>query len=343
MPKIFDGPVPTPWHAAVCPEMERLARKVAPSDMALHENLEIDGRVPSVRRDEFLRHFVLSGGSSPLPDMERALRTFKSPPDANEVATVHGSNLVFTSALSETPRISDRTLLVSIQQIFPLWAESLREWIHQSAPAGIGTDREESLKKWLSRRDKPGLLPDDLKKSIAETWNSLQIQRRLSGALAGARREFLSWAGLWEEFKQHGPAGPARWLQVLGMGKWFYSNLAEVSAPTQQWFVVFRYSVGDTSYMLRPTVLEASADEWHFPYPARKPVKDGGKTVIFGTALDDMVEPRSEFVHGAVQFEPNHVWAVASLDLPRPSSVRDGGKMLARAREKHRKWVQSLP
>lgn len=350
----------TRWHPSLCAQLDSMSTSNEISCRALSENLDLEQRVAAQRVESFLRHYDSYGGQVALAN---AMLSFRKQPPSSAVGLKAHSNVAYRASGGGSPQLSDRTQLVTIQWLFPGFIEKIREWLLQqnrpeSASSGATPDEAELmsdpvsfLKKRKSDRDvhdwlqfasgQQGRVPLPVRQSVAESWqNFLRDNQRLGVGATPLPQDRLCWVGLWDEFEPHAAGGIARWLEMFGLGHYAYANSnADPSNAGRDWFLVLKYSAADTSYLLRPTVLEAGENPWFYPFRADFPSITGGKTVVFGELLRRRIAPPTEFVHIERLFLPQEIWAIE----PRGSllSKDKGQEELAGARQRQQFWIQN--
>ena len=350
----------TRWHPSICPQLDSMSASNEISDRALSENLGLEKRVAQERVEAFLEHFDSHGGQDAFAN---AILSFRKKAPSSAVGLKAHSNIAYRANGGDLPQLSDRTQLVTIQWLFPGFIQKIQDWLKQRLPLESispgamldelvpNSDRSDILNnisddfdvhKWLQfASGKHGRVPSLVRQSLAESWqNFLRDNQTLGIGSAPLPQDRLCWVGLWDEFEPHAAGGIARWLEMFGLGHYVYANSNEdPSNAGRDWFLVLKYSAADTSYLLRPTVLEAGENPWFYPFRADFPAIHGGKTVVFGELLRRRIAPPTEFIHIERVFLPQEIWAIE----PRVSllSKKDGKEELAGARQRQQFWIQS--
>lgn len=350
MPKIFTKNISdTKYHPDVCEKLDRLQASPNCDDQALLENLTIDDRVPKARYEQFLDYSCST--TKPLTD---DLLVYSKKEASGFVGLNDPSNIVYELGAPCSPELPGEVELVTVQSLYPDWGTSLHNWILENlyAPENISlsdldelevtgefnerlkeiydrTSKEQAISDWLSLANgRRGSVPSLLRKSLFDSYIKL-LSEDSNGAKSLPDR--LTWVGRWSEFESIAHMGAMAWLEVFGLGHHAYFP----RRPNEEtWFIVLKYRILDCQKLLRPTVLDAGGNPWHYPNPGF-PAVQGGKTVVFGNSLDSGTRPLSEFIHPAIRFKPTNIWAIDSLsesDFPQSSYNVE----LARARSVHR-------
>ena len=126
-----------------------------------------------------------------------------------------------------------------------------------------------------------------------------------------------TWATTWAAFEPHEEDGPERWLQVLGMAK-----------PPPRWLILLRYTVAEAGTLVRPTILDAKWNAYHFPSPPSPQVSPA----VGGHPMDLRISPKAtsvlpEFIHKQIQHSLAH-WMdlggkIGRTQSPNPTALAD--------------------
>jgi hypothetical protein len=350
MPEIFLRNIETTrYHPRVCQKLDDLNRSFNTADLAVSENVKIDDRVNDSGSVSFLNF-----SNSRIQPLTDDLRTYSGLPTSTRPELKDPSNIVCQLGTASSPALPGNTQLVTVMKLFDPWANNLHNWIGtqlnnptalsqseldelrapgnaQETVKDIASDsKPRALSRWLELGvGRFGAIPSLVLRSLIETYE--QVLRGNLGTSPVSPPDRLTWTGLWAEFEPFSRSGALTWLEVFGLGHHAYPDPLIGSS----WFVVLKYKVSDCICLLRPTILEGGDNPWHFPYPARAPVANGGKTVIFGDSLQSGVAPLAEFIHTATYIKPTHIWAVDSY-IPGPRTVTAVSTELINARNIHR-------
>ncbi len=349
----------TQWHSSVCPQLDSMSSSADIRETALHDNLvHLEKRVVRPVVDAFLDHHAATGKEIPT-----ALRSFCRHSAPRKLGINANTNVAYHSTSWNSSHLADSTSLVSVQKLFPSFAEKLGDWLKRNLKStavlsGSNLDdlrqtadtpgklepigKDGDVGAWLKLASgRQGAVPSLVRRSLAESWADL-LQEQLNDNIGTTPpvQQRLDWVGLWEEFEPHARKGVATWLELLGMGHHAYADEdTDLQSAEPAWFIVLKYSVADTSWLLRPTVLEAGVHPWYYPFRADFPATAGGKTVVFGESLRNRVAPLSEFVHTQKMIRSEEIWAIEPL-----GSLLERGAGLAElrgARVRHNYWTSN--
>ena len=351
----------TQWHSSVCPQLDSMSSSTDIRETALHDNLvHLEKRVVRPVVDAFLNHHEATSKEIPT-----ALDEFRMQSARRALANNANTNVAYHSTSGSTSHLADSTSLVSVQKLFPSFAEKLGDWLKRNLKSSavlsgsilddllqtadtpgilepIGNDGD--VGAWLKfASGRHGAVPSLVRRSLADSWADL-LQEQLYDNIGTVppAQERLNWVGLWDEFASYARNGVATWLELFGLGHHAYADKdTDLQSAESAWFIVLKYSVADTSWLLRPTVLEAGVHPWYYPFRADFPATAGGKAVVFGQSLRNRVAPLSEFVHTQRLIRPEDIWAIE----PRGSLLGRGAGLaeLRGARVRHKYWTDNQP
>lgn len=321
MPNIFGRTIPVA-HAGVDDDLKDLENDTDGARRAFAENLRLDDRVSGsvsplapkrdprstrfLRRWRFLRRRRSDVLISVLAGSRRtSAREFSDP-------LMNDSNIVFSPNLGRSD-VDGGTRVVTIQLLGDGVMEKLADLLGAIRSAD---ERGEALGRSNPVPVTQGWVPfvdDWLDRHTAEEEPDVEMRRLLAGAIEGAYPpsdvfpwDRVVWVGRADEFQPHKSLGARRWLEIFGLGHFLFD-----SRVWGHWFVALEYPVADTALAARPCVLEAGANEWHFPTPASRPAQQGGKTVVLGEARTAGMSPMTEFVHLNRRVDPRDIVAVS--------------------------------
>ena len=164
---------------------------------------------------------------------------------------------------------------------------------------------------------------DQQKTFIASVLEAIELNR---GRKTGAYQP--SWATFWARFKLIVNGDPELWASAVGLPN---------RRACARWLIVLKYRLRETGGLVRPTILDAGFNAYHFPSPPQASLRDGGYTMNLQLSSEpSLLVP--EFIHQQIPHPFQH-WRDANFLLGRTYSPRCG--WLARRRRKHHELLRA--
>lgn len=117
------------------------------------------------------------------------------------------------------------------------------------------------------------------------------------------------WATTWAAFEPYVDDGPERWLQLLG-----------IPSLPPRWLILLSYTVAEVGTLVRPTILDADWNGYHFPSPPQASLASGGHPMDL-RIIPKATTPIPEYIHKQIPHKLAH-WTDLGGKIGR-SSVPD--------------------
>jgi hypothetical protein len=189
--------------------------------------------------------------------------------------------------------------LLDLNRLFPVFlrARSSRLIVFRDYPRSAG-DSHAAL-AWL----------DSMLGGAAPRYSQEYFAAAVIDALELARQNepfHPTWATYWNHFESYLSSGPVRWASALG-----FPN----GKRCGRWVMVLKYSRAEAGRLVRPTILDAGFNQYHFPSPPQAPLERGGHP------MDLQLNPLPtdllpEFIHQQIPHTVEH-WVAAGRLLGR--------------------------
>jgi hypothetical protein len=184
----------------------------------------------------------------------------------------------------------------------------------------ISKEYDRLVANWLGRALSPGSARREI--TLADIFQALERDH--------VERPFQpAWVTAWKAFEPYQLAGPACWAAILGLpNKW--------AGP--RWLMVLRYRLPAGVQLVRPTIMDAGYEPYHFPSPRQAQVVDGGHPLDLRAPPCDL-RLLPEFLHEQIPLKQEH-WEAAGCLLG--ATVEPPAKYLAQRRRRHLDYLAEV-
>jgi hypothetical protein len=288
-----------------------LSRKARHELRAVACNLMFDQRV-SLQRENALRAYFAAARNSPFEGrLQTAIREYhreriRTAPTPEFLDTAaNGENLAGTRHDGiELARILNLNGLAAAFSAARGSIDSFKDFPRQpDKPALTSSPYDLKVLRWLDERlGASGSNRDSVIRDVLLALNKARVEKPYEPA----------WATTWGGFGPVRTEGPRRWCQVVGVVN---------TGGTARWVLVLRYRLPPGWPLVRPTILDAGYNAYHFPSPPYQRRKTGHPMDLRYTPLPQQL--RREFIHRQIDHHPDH-WEAAGRLLDRTDGPLPG-------------------
>lgn len=288
-----------------------LSRKARHELRAVACNLMFDERV-SLERENALRTYFAVARDSPFEGrLQTAIREYhreriRTAPDPEFLdAAANSENLAGRRYDGiELARILNLNGLAAVFSAARGSIDSFEDFPRQiDKPALTASAYDLEVLRWLDEHlGAPGSNRDSVIRDVLLALNKARVEKPYQPA----------WATSWNDLAQVIAEGSERWCQVVGVAN---------TGGTARWVLVLRYRLPPGCPLVRPTILDAGYNAYHFPSPLRRGRKTGHPMDLRCTPLPQKL--RRELIHQQIDHHPDH-WEAAGRLLDRTDGPLPG-------------------
>jgi len=301
------------------PALEDCTMSGEPLKQAVAENIRYDRRV-SVEREEELDVYV-KGEPKIWTDLQRPIGDYfwekvRRNGDPDYVRGINRQNIVVGGTENHHGLRDEVELgtVLDLRGLLPVYRWAQSTGIEPFASAIGDFERDENLLLYLDRVCRG--TTEEISAFLARLFEAL-------GRKLQEDEPFNpTWAVLWKDLEAVLDKQPERWLEVLGIPK----------QEPGRWLIVLRYRVRDTGTLVRPTLLDAGWNAYHFPSPPLLPPASGGHPMNLRGQAGGLLR---EYVHSQIPHTIAH-WEAGRKKIRRTERAVTCRLMEQRARHHQR-------